>query len=442
MHIPQRPAPGHAILSRHKATLMAMTASLALLAGLGSAEAFPFDWPPGAYPGFANRDVTVVRRARAPQAGKTVQKEEKSVKESAADLASKARGVLTIVVSTDKQQLTLYSDGVAIARSRVSTGTPGHPTPHGVFSIIQKDKWHRSNIYDDAPMYYMQRITWSGVAMHQGVVPIGPASHGCIRLPEAFAKQLWPVTKLGVRVIVAHGDVTPSSITHARLFKRHVESVESKQEPGLTSTEVVEAAYKALQGIGAAEPDSALDAMAYARVSPAASTSSDVVRSAYDPFDFSNRGARSMPTGSVAEVRPLKPGPISVFISRKEGKLFIRKGFDPIYSAPVTFEQPERPLGTHVFTALALNDDDSARWNVITIPSAAGWSKKGEKGHGELPSTGSPSTAAQALERVNIPAEALDRVSELMSAGASLIISDYGLGRETGTGTDFIVLTR
>jgi hypothetical protein len=192
----------------------------------------------------------------------------------------------------------------------------------------------------------------------------------------------------------------------------------------------------------AAKSDSALDAMAYARLNPPATNSGDVVRSAYDQFDFSNRRAKANPVGGIAEIRPLKPGPISVFISRKEGKLFIRKGFDPIYSAPVTFEQPERPLGTHVFTALALNDDDSARWNVITIPSAGGWSRKGEKERGELPSAGAPSSAAQALERVNIPPEALDRVSELMSGGASLIISDYGLGPETGTGTDFIVLTR
>jgi lipoprotein-anchoring transpeptidase ErfK/SrfK len=433
---------------------MAMTASVALLAALGgAAEAFPLDWTPRVYPGFARPEVTVARRATPAQVGQSAQKDDKAAKESAADLASKAKGVLTIVVSTGKQQLTVYSDGVPIARTRVLTGTPGHPTPHGVFSIIQKDKWHRSNIYDDAPMYYMQRITWSGVALHQGVVPDSPASPGCIRLPEAFAKQLWPITKIGVRVIVAQGDVSPSSVTHARLFKRRIEPIEPiepKPEPGLSSAEVVESAYKALQAkapstpakANIGKPDSALDAMAYAKPNPPASTSADVVRSAYDPFDFSNRRARSLPTGSTAEVRPLRAGPISVFISRREGKLFVRKGFDAIYTAPVTFEQPDRPLGTHVFTAFALNDDDTARWNVITIPNAGGWARKGEQGSGELPSAGSPSTASQALERVHIPPEALDRVSELMSAGASLIISDYGLGPETGTGTDFIVLTR
>jgi hypothetical protein len=135
----------------------------------------------------------------------------------------------------------------------------------------------------------------------------------------------------------------------------------------------------------------------------------------------------------VAEVRPLKPGPISVFISRKEAKLFVRKGFEPIFNVPVKFEQPDRPLGTHVFTALALNDDDSMRWNVVTIPTAA---------YGKELAFGKPSTAAEALGRVTIPPDAIDRISELMSEGASLIVSDQGLGPETGTGTDFIVLTR
>src|SRR5215813_13581011 len=116
---------------------------------------------------------------------------------------SEENGGLSIVITNEKQRLTLYSDGEPIAHSRVSTVVPGHPTPTGVFSIIQKDRWHRYNIYYNAQMYFMQRITWSGVAMHEGVVPNSPASHGCIRLPGAFARQMWGITRLGVRVIVA-----------------------------------------------------------------------------------------------------------------------------------------------------------------------------------------------------------------------------------------------
>ena len=92
---------------------------------------------------------------------------EKAAKDATADLLAKAKDPYNIVISIDRQQLTLYSGEQAIARSPVSTGTSGHSTPMGVFSVIQKDRWHHSNLYDDAPMYYMQRITWSGVAMHR-----------------------------------------------------------------------------------------------------------------------------------------------------------------------------------------------------------------------------------------------------------------------------------
>src|SRR5262249_15222125 len=92
------------------------------------------------------------------------------------------KGPLQIVVSISNQKVTLFSDGVQVAQGPVSTGVPGHPTPMGVFSIIEKDRYHHSNIYSGAPMPYMQRITWSGVALHEGVLPGYPASHGCIRM--------------------------------------------------------------------------------------------------------------------------------------------------------------------------------------------------------------------------------------------------------------------
>ncbi len=92
-------------------------------------------------------------------------------------------GVLQIAISIGSQRLTLFRDGVRVAQSPVSTGTASHPTPTGVFSVIEKDRYHRSNIYGNAPMLFMQRVTWSGVAMHEGVLPGYPASHGCIRLP-------------------------------------------------------------------------------------------------------------------------------------------------------------------------------------------------------------------------------------------------------------------
>ena len=111
-----------------------------------------------------------------------------------------AKGPIQIIISIADQRISVYDDGTLIARSSVSTGVQGHPTPVGVFSIIGKELWHRSNIYSAAPMPYMQRITWSGIALHAGVLPGHPASHGCIRLANDFAIRLWRLTKCGTRV--------------------------------------------------------------------------------------------------------------------------------------------------------------------------------------------------------------------------------------------------
>jgi lipoprotein-anchoring transpeptidase ErfK/SrfK len=97
------------------------------------------------------------------------------------------RGPLEIIISIKDQRISVYDNGLLIERSSVSTGVPSHPTPLGVFSVISKKRWHRSNIYSAAPMPYMQRITWSGIALHAGVLPGYPASHGCIRLTDTFA---------------------------------------------------------------------------------------------------------------------------------------------------------------------------------------------------------------------------------------------------------------
>jgi len=113
------------------------------------------------------------------------------------------KGPLQMVISIGQQHATLYSNGVRIAQTPVSTGTPDRPTPMGVFSVIEKDRFHHSNLYGNAPMYYMHRLTWSGVAMHEGMLPGFAASHGCIRMPTSFVSRLWLISKLGVRVVVA-----------------------------------------------------------------------------------------------------------------------------------------------------------------------------------------------------------------------------------------------
>jgi hypothetical protein len=261
--------------------------------------------------------------------------------------------------------------------------------------------------------------------MHQGYVTGSPASHGCIRLPEAFARQLWGTTKMGVRVIVARGELAPAPISHPQLFKFRPEPAPPKPEPGETvasSSELVRAAYNALE----TEQPSIKSA--------AGPTATDMPKPVDPAFD------------AAARAKPLKPGPISVFVSRKEGKVFVRKGFEPVFDAPVSFEQPDQPLGTHVFTALSFKEDNSSlNWMVVSVPTTLAPEKKiqkPKKGEVVHAPTAVQTTSAEALNRIKLPQDALERIEALMSAGASLIISDKGLGGETGKGTDFIVLTR
>ena len=123
------------------------------------------------------------------------------------------------IVSLRSQRITVYDAKGWILRAPVSSGTKGRETPAGIFSVIQKVEEHYSNLYDDAFMPHMQRITWSGIALHGGVLPGRPASHGCIRLPFDFAAQLFDATTMGMRVIVAPGDVAPVEIAHPLLFQ-------------------------------------------------------------------------------------------------------------------------------------------------------------------------------------------------------------------------------
>src|SRR4051794_24042927 len=135
----------------------------------------------------------------------------------AAKDARKPHGPLIVAISIEKQVLKVYDADGFLAESPVSTGMKGHSTPMGVFSVIQKHKFHQSNIYSGAPMPYMQRITWSGIAMHAGVLPGYPASHGCIRMPMAFAVKMWNWTKMGARVLVTPGQMAPQSFSHPLL---------------------------------------------------------------------------------------------------------------------------------------------------------------------------------------------------------------------------------
>lgn len=424
-------------------------AALSLLAGLvGPADAAPrgyfspYGWYGGhrgyyTYPSYAPS-----RRARAAPIYR-----DKGEPRKEAGFGEIPKGPLQIVVSVDSQKVTLFSNGVRVAQGPVSTGVPGHPTPMGVFSIIEKDRYHHSNIYSNAPMPFMQRITWSGVALHEGVLPGYPASHGCIRMSHDFAQKLWPVTQLGVRVIVARSELAPADFAHPKLFVPKLKPAEPQiATNGMTDGRDLAPPTVVAQAAVNAGDDAAKTLPGAAPPEPAPADG-DLVKPAptVDP-------AKPIAPRLKSADQPVKrSGQVAVFVSRKEMKIFVRQGMLPLFDMPLAIDEPDRPLGTHVFTAMSLTDNGTGtRWNLMTVPNDLSLPpsdpREARRKFKEPPRPilhlKPPSSAAEALNRIQMPKEAFERIRELLIPGSSLVISDEGLGRETGRYTEFIVLTR
>ncbi len=502
-------------------TAIAVGLAAGLIGSVIPAAAYPVYWPNQTFEQYD--DPTPLA---PPPRKRAVKRSYPKLAEAPKDLA-KPRGPLIIAISLSSQHLRIYDANGLFAESPVSTGMRGHSTPMGVFSIIQKSKWHRSNLYSDAPMPYMQRITWSGVALHAGVLPGYPASHGCIRMPMAFATKLWSWGKLGARVIITPGDMTPEDISHRLLATRlpaapASASLQSNQPvdtaAGNTSkvaeapsTETIKPASGAspqlgpldlrltskhddqaaagdtppqsqstdrvrianAQGIpttpaeaaqaasapdakpGAstanapASPVSTSDAPADAAAKPG-STAAAADKDKSQPAAATKDGPATSDTPAVAAAK--RTGHLAVFISRREGRLYVRQNFEPLFDVPVTIAQSDKPLGTHVFTARADGAEPGTyRWSVISPPSPA----KQIDAHAEdlgprrkrpaptaEPVNPSTPTAAEALDRLTIPDDVMTRIASALAPGASIIVSDQGLGGETGLGTDFIVPLR
>ncbi len=457
------------------------------------------------------------------------------------DTSAKPQAPLTIAISINRQQVKIYDANGFFAQAPVSTGMRGHPTPMGVFSVIQKHKWHHSNIYSGAPMPYMQRITWSGVAMHAGVLPGYPASHGCIRMPNAFAIKMWNWTRLGARVLVTPGEIAPESFSHPLL-----PTVKTQPQPPDAADAGSKApAAKADKGAPTGQPQSSeakldlrpsvgqasdktltADASGPARASEGPVTMSDAPSAPKDGVAADQAGAEraaksetitletvdaapkpddkgsnpGMPTESKApeivkveaEIDPGKPitaapgenakstadankdetrppdaakaaaakaeaakrtGQISVFVSRKDSKVYVRQNFAPLFDSPVTVTPSDRPLGTHVFTALVdKNDPNILRWTVVSLPVSlrsqaredAPVRRKGaHAAHIEAKPVPVADSPAEALDRITIPNDVMARITEALTTGSSIIVSDQGINQgETGEGTDFIVSLR
>jgi L,D-transpeptidase catalytic domain len=370
--------------------------------------------------------------AERPPAAKPQHKSHRTARPSKHETAHKEprpQGPFQIVVSIAKQQVAVYGQDGLVMQAPISTGMPGHPTPLGVFTVLSKAKWHQSNIYSGAPMPYMQRVTWSGIAMHAGPRPGYPASHGCIRLPEDFAVRLFHTTKVGARVIITREPAAPAGIVHPKLFV--------PKPPEAKVAAVTPASATAKDTISFAANTAVI-------VKPTDAATKTDATGAIATIPIPPR-----PANRLASEPPHPDKPISVFVSRKQNKVFVRQGTTPLFNMPATISEPDSPIGTHVFTAMGLKDDGKAmRWMVVSVPSTyrhyVSHSRKRHRGDKavEAEPAAPASAASEALDRITLPPEAIERISAMLLPGSSLIVSDNALSDETDADTDFIVETR
>jgi len=401
------------------------------------------------------------------------------------------------IVSLHSQQITVYDAHGWILRAPVSSGQKGRETPAGIFSVIQKEAEHYSNLYDDAFMPHMQRITWSGIALHGGPLPGYPASHGCIRMPFEFAERLFDITRLGLRVIVAPRDVAPVEIAHPVLFQPKpgagalaAARTEAADEAARKADEARRAAGAAFReatqatvpvraaenlklraaaqlataktalgtAISAEEAEKAEDAKAkavariaeldeqHAAAKAALQPKLDALTAARETADIAEKARLAAAEAARQAARELEP--VSVLISRKTQRLYVRQSFEPTFESPVTILDADRPIGTHVFTAMERRSGDTnIRWSVVSLDGAApgggavepnAGTRLGRRRDAE-PVLTEPKPAMAALDRIVIAGDVLDRIGGIPPR-SSLIVTDEALSSETGKGTDFVVL--
>jgi lipoprotein-anchoring transpeptidase ErfK/SrfK len=491
--------------------------------------------------------------------------------------AAKAELPLFLIVSIADQQVTVYNHDGVVARSAVSTGVPGHPTPRGVFTILGRERYHRSNIYSGAPMPLMQRVTWSGIAMHVGVVPGHPASHGCIRLPADFAARLWGLTKIGERIVISPHDLAPVEFAHPMLPtptfvpqtapekpapppatqpdqatrpdqgapapgqqgapapvqqgapavadlapprlnpRQYAEQLKAKaaseaaaaakavkeatvaaatakeqasgaaaelraaeaaqatlqakaeraaaaleaaragQEPALLASRQPDSPTggktgKATSGLSLEKAQAAKDAAeaaareALARLDAARTASASREAQAGDALarlEAATAAARAAVEAEAAARRRLMP--LSVLISRKDRRIYARQGLAPIFDAPLTLRDPEKPIGSHLLIATAANADGSGlRWTAVSIRAGDDLeARKNARPEDVALPAALPPGPSDALQRIELTPDIRDRIAERLWVGASIIVSDQPQSGETGNiGTDVTIKFR
>ncbi len=388
------------------------------------------------------------------------------------------------IVSIKSQQVTFYDADGWILRAPVSTGTTGRETPAGVFAVIEKDKDHHSTMYDDAWMPNMQRITWNGIALHGGPLPGYAASHGCVRMPYDFAERLFDRTWIGMRVIISPNDAVPVEFTHPALLVPNAQALAAAparaealtheaSEAADTADEAKKAATIAahesatlnsslrklelLKNRADAELKFADKALAAAKTDQAKAKAEELQQKvapkaveAQAQLDTAKADAKSKfeaaaaakdaakaaaarkgDTAKAALEAKLALEPVSIYISRTTSRLYVRRNthkpwpdggevFDSTIEVPVTIRNPDQRIGTHIFTAVARNDAGGLRWTAVTIDNG--------------------DDAKDALDRITIPQDVLDRVAPTAVPRSSIIVSDEPLSKETNYRTEFVAV--
>ncbi len=401
-----------------------------------------------------------------------------------AQTAPRAAGEpIMAIVSISAQKVTFYDADGWIYRAPVSTGIKGRETPAGVFALIEKDKDHHSTMYDDAWMPNMQRITWNGIALHGGPLPGYAASHGCVRMPYGFAETLFNKTEIGMRVIIAPNDAAPLPFSHPKLLKPDAAAIAAAparaDRLAAESASAVKAAAAAKKAaVAAARAAKALPAslrklerlkrhadlalvsaeraLARAKSDPAKAKAEERRQKAAakaaelaTKLDAAKAGAAKIRDAVAAAKDALKAAetkkaaavkaateaklalePVSIYISRAKGKLYVRRNthkpwpdggevFDSSIEVPIAIRDPDRPIGTHIFTAMA-REGGGLRWSVVTIDAG--------------------DNAKDALDRITIPQDVLARVAPTAVPRSSIIVSDEPLSKETNYRTEFVAV--
>jgi hypothetical protein len=436
---------------------------------------------------------------------------------AAAQAESRISGApVMAVVSLGRQKVTIYDARGKMLEAPVSTGQSGYETPAGLYTVIERNRQHYSNLYENAPMPFMQRITWSGIALHAGALPGYPASHGCIRLPYGFAERLYELSKRGMRVAVVRGDMAPVDFAHPALFKlaaprtsleqgdARIENAAfapdaARRSGAVAKAAAAEAAAERARVAKAALSQARRDAGEYLdrleaaedakrmaegmigeadeylemgvspkeaeRLKAAKSKAQDRLAAAQVEIDavyaqarpkidavvaarVEAKAAREASEAAESEAKLAALPPVSVFISRKTQRLYVRQSFEPLFESGVTIRNPDAPIGTTLFTAIGYAGKGAGelRWSALAMyPNMHPDVAHPRTGGGRPPRFDEPATtdaaaARAALERIAIPRDALDRINELVAPGSSLIISDEAMSRETSKGTDFVVV--